>query len=157
MNMDTASFQPTGKTSLQSYLPALFPNQSMILVHNVHTHEEDMLFSKTKAANQVFWCLCPNANWYISRKMPPIDSLMKNDCRLVLGTDSLASNYRLNIMSEINRIQEHYPDIPLETMLTWATSNGAKALQLDELLGSFEIGKKPGIVLIKDGDAERIL
>ena len=33
-------------------------------------------------------------------------------------------------------------------MVTWATINGAKALKMDKYLGSFEIGKKPGIVLI---------
>ncbi len=158
MNVDTSSFQPTGKSSLQSYLPRLLPNQSTILVHNVHTHEEDILFSKMNSSkNEIFWCLCPNANWYISRRMPPINSLMEHECRIVLGTDSLASNYQLNIMAEINRIQEHFPKISLETMLSWATSNGAKALQLDQLLGSFEKGKKPGIVQIKDGISKRLL
>jgi cytosine/adenosine deaminase-related metal-dependent hydrolase len=40
----------------------------------------------------------------------------------------------------------------METLLKWATSNGAKALQLDSLLGSFEKGKKPGVLLIKDNE-----
>jgi hypothetical protein len=34
-------------------------------------------------------------------------------------------------------------------LLGWATINGAKALQMDKGLGSFEKGKKPGIVLIE--------
>jgi aminodeoxyfutalosine deaminase len=36
----------------------------------------------------------------------------------------------------------------METLLKWATSDGAKALQLDSLLGSFEKGKKPGVALL---------
>jgi cytosine/adenosine deaminase-related metal-dependent hydrolase len=39
--------------------------------------------------------------------------------------------------------------------LQWATINGAKALQMDNKLGSFETGKQPGIVLIdglKEGE-----
>lgn len=158
MKMDTSSFLPTGKTSLQSYLPQLLPNQSLILIHNVHTHEEDIFFSKSfTSSNQIFWCLCPNANWYISRRMPPVESFINNDCCIVLGTDSLASNYQLNMMAEIKRIQEYFPEISLETLLTWATSNGAKALQFDKMLGSFEKGKKPGIVLIHNGSSQRIL
>ena len=50
-------------------------------------------------------------------------------------------------------IQEHQPKIPLEEMLQWATINGAQALQMDKHLGSFEKGKKPGVVLIKGVDA----
>jgi cytosine/adenosine deaminase-related metal-dependent hydrolase len=38
-------------------------------------------------------------------------------------------------------------------MLQWATINGASALQMDKHLGSFEQGKKPGVVLIKDFNA----
>lgn len=158
ISVGTDSFEPTGKTSFQSFMPRLFPNQSVILVHNVHTHVDDIIFSKNAAAkNQIFWCLCPNANWYISRQMPPINDLMEHDCHIVLGTDSLASNYQLNIMAEIERIQLHFPEIPLETMLGWATLNGARALQLDSLLGSFEKGKKPGVVLIQNGRSERLL
>lgn len=158
INVDTSSFQPTGKSSLRSYLPRFLRNQSLILVHNVHTHEDDLQFSKTFSSdNEISWCLCPNANWYISRKIPPLDSLMQNDCRIVLGTDSLASNYQLSIMAEISRLQEHFPHVSLETMLRWATTNGAKALQLDQLMGSFEKGKRPGVVVIKDGNAMRIL
>ena len=35
-------------------------------------------------------------------------------------------------------------------MLQWATINGAKALQMENTLGSFEKDKKPGIVLIEN-------
>lgn len=157
INVDTSSFEPTGKSSLRSFLPRLYPNQSLILVHNVHTQKEDILFSRTMAStNSLYWCLCPNANWYISRKMPAVNELIATDSHIVLGTDSLASNYQLSIMAEINRLMEHYPRIPLETLLTWATSNGARALQLDSLLGSFEKGKRPGIVHIHKGEAKRI-
>jgi cytosine/adenosine deaminase-related metal-dependent hydrolase len=38
-------------------------------------------------------------------------------------------------------------------MLGWATLNGARALQMDKHLGSFEKGKKPGLVLITGVDA----
>lgn len=147
MNIDTSFFKPSGKSSLQTYLPKFLNNQSLILVHNVHTAEEDILFAKSSGL-QLHWCLCPNANQYITRQLPGIDLLIKHDCGIVLGTDSLASNHQLSILEEIKTIQHHFPHIETERMLKWATSNGARALQMDSLLGSFEKGKKPGVVLI---------
>jgi len=35
-------------------------------------------------------------------------------------------------------------------MLTWITSNGARALQMEDTLGSIEKGKKPGLVFIEN-------
>jgi cytosine/adenosine deaminase-related metal-dependent hydrolase len=55
-------------------------------------------------------------------------------------------------LDELKTIQQHHPDIPVSEMLGWATINGARALQMDKHLGSFEKGKKPGVVLIKGVD-----
>jgi cytosine/adenosine deaminase-related metal-dependent hydrolase len=55
----------------------------------------------------------------------------------------------LSITKEIGAIQEHFPHVPLYTVLQWATLNGAKALKWDDELGSFEKGKKPGVVLME--------
>lgn len=160
MNIDPSFFQPSGKSSLQTYLPKFLKHQSVILVHNVHTSAADIQFGQQSVIHQqLHYCLCPNANQYISRQLPDIKMLMDNNCSIVLGTDSLASNHQLNMLEEIKTIQQAFPSIEMETMLSWATSNGAKALQLDSLLGSFEQGKKPGVVLIdsKTNSLRRIL
>ncbi|RYF81051.1 MAG: hypothetical protein EON98_12840, partial [Chitinophagaceae bacterium] len=100
---------------------------------------------------QTFFCLCVNANQYIEGVMPPVELFRKNGCRIVLGTDSLASNWSLSILDEMKTIRKHFPAIPLEEMLQWATINGANALGFDETLGSFENGKRPGVILL-DGE-----
>jgi imidazolonepropionase-like amidohydrolase len=84
--------------------------------------------------------------------LPPLDLFRKNYCNIVLGTDSLASNWSLSILDEMKTIEKKFPQITLEEMLQWATSNGAKALGIDVQLGSFEKGKKPGVVLISEED-----
>jgi cytosine/adenosine deaminase-related metal-dependent hydrolase len=96
-----------------------------------------------------FWCICANANQYIEQTMPPIELLRSQKVNIVMGTDSYASNWSLNMLDEIKTIQKHLPQIALEELLGWSTINGAKALQMDKGLGSFEKGKKPGIVLIE--------
>jgi cytosine/adenosine deaminase-related metal-dependent hydrolase len=83
--------------------------------------------------------------------------LRTNNVNIVLGTDSLASNRSLNIAAEIQTIRKNFPSIPLAEILQWATLNGAKALQMDDTLGSFEKGKKSGVVLFTDAEVKRLL
>ena len=45
-------------------------------------------------------------------------------------------------------IQQHFPQIPFEKLLQSMTSVGAKALGIDQQFGSFDVGKKPGIIHI---------
>ena len=156
MNIDNSHHQPTKKTSLQSYFGKLEGAANVILVHNTYTKQEDVTYVKqTKGGNGQlgegpFFCLCINANLYIENALPPIELLRKNSCSIVLGTDSLASNWSLSIADELKTIRSHYPEIPITEMLRWATSNGAKALQMDDRLGSFEKGKRPGVILMDE-------
>jgi len=142
-------FEPTGLSSLQSVLPIFKNAAASILVHNSFTNAEDIAAVKNQMPN-TFWCLCPNANMYIEQTMPPIELLRANGANIIVGTDSYASNWSLNILDELKTIQKHNAHIPLEEMLGWATLNGALALQMESTLGSFEKGKKPGVVLIEN-------
>ena len=155
MSTNTDYFIPSGKSSLQTYLPRFTPVQQLLLVHNVFTTQEDMAFAEQLNPN-LSWCLCPNANQYISRLLPNLPLFIKNNLKVVLGTDSLASNHQLSIWSEIQTLRKNFADVSLELMLSWATSNGAKALKIDDQFGSFEKGKKPGVVLIANDFVEPI-
>jgi cytosine/adenosine deaminase-related metal-dependent hydrolase len=161
LNIDISFFKASNKSSLQTFLPWLKSPSSLILVHNSFASQVDIDFIQqlTSDIQQQFFCLCPNANLYIENVFPPIDLLRKNNCKIVVGTDSLASNHSLNILDEIKTITQNFPAIPETEILQWATFNGAKALQMDNVLGSFEKGKTPGIILIDDtfDDVKRIL
>lgn len=149
-------FEPTGLSSLQSVLPIFKNANTSILVHNSFTSANDIAAVKKQMPN-TFWCLCPNANQYIEQTMPPIELLRAGGANIIIGTDSYASNWSLNILDELKTIQKHNAQIPLDEMLSWATINGARALQMDKHLGSFEIGKKPGIVIIENVEGENNL
>lgn len=155
MGLNTDSFTASGKTSLQTYFHHFLPHQQVLLVHNVYTTEEDLAFIR-ETGNEVFWCLCPNANEYISRALPDVPMFINNKAAVVLGTDSLASNHQLSIWDEIQTLRKAYTNIPLEIMLQWATSNGAKALKINDRYGSFEKGQRPGVVQITNNKASRL-
>lgn len=152
--IDKSPFPITGKNSIQSVLPNFNNGQTIFLVHNTSMNEEDIIWANNyaKASGiKLVYCLCINANLYIENKVPPIDLFIKHNCHIVLGTDSYSSNWQLSIAKEIESIKKHFSHIPEETILQWATINGAKALQWDDELGSFQKEKKPGISLIDKG------
>ncbi len=159
MSIDHSAFAPTGTTSLQSCLPYFFPQQTLILVHNVATSKEDLQYIAQHNTPALYFCLCPNANLYISGNLPPVNLFIEHGCTIVLGTDSLASNHQLSILAEMNTLKQHLPHLAHEQMLGWATINGASALGIDNKFGSFEKGKQPGVVLIDPSfkNAQRIL
>lgn len=156
MNMDNSFYKPYRKSSVQTYLHHFEKAENVILVHNTFTGEEDIQFIQQQHQNY-FFCLCPQANRYIENALPPVHLLKKNNCNIVLGTDSLASNHSLNLLDEIKLLQESFPDILLAELLQWATINGAKALQMDGELGSFEKDKYPGINLIENLQDNKIV
>jgi len=149
--IDRSPFPVTGKSSIRSVLPYFNNEQTILLIHNTFMTEEDVIWANKYAAAhglKLVYCLCINANLYIENKVPPIDMLMKHNCTIVVGTDSYSSNWQLSIAKEMEAIHKHFQHIPIETILLWATSNGAKALGLEDEFGSFATGKKPGIAII---------
>ncbi|MBY0245985.1 MAG: amidohydrolase family protein [Sphingobacteriaceae bacterium] len=150
-------FQPMAKSSLQSFLPKLAKTQNLLLVHNTFSHAEDIDFA-TAQHPHLYWCLCANANLYIENQLPDVNLLRQKEVKITLGTDSLASNTTLSVLAEMQTLKKHF-QIPFEEILQWATLNGAQFLQIDKQVGSFEIGKKPGLNLLsnKNIDEQTIL
>ncbi|MFI5132922.1 MAG: amidohydrolase family protein [Chitinophagales bacterium] len=153
--IDKSPFPVTGKSSIRSCLPYFNNGQTIFLIHNTFMPEEDVVWANEYAvANglKLIYCLCVNANLYIENKVPPTELLMKHNCFIVLGTDSYSSNWQLSIAKEMEAILSlpRFKSVArLEEVLQWATINGAKALQWDDALGSFEKGKRPGVILIE--------
>ena len=67
---------------------------------------------------------------------------------MAIGTDSLSSNWQLSVLEECKTIAHYQSYLEFETILQWATLNGAQALGFDAELGSFDVGKKPGVNLL---------
>jgi cytosine/adenosine deaminase-related metal-dependent hydrolase len=127
-------------------------------VHNTFTSPEDIRYAVDYAKRVkgiIFWVLCPNSNLNIEGVLPDIPSFIKEDAEIAIGTDSLASNYQLSVLEEIKTINRYFPNIPIQSLLKWATLNGAKSLNFDSDLGSIEIGKKCGLNLLIGADLQK--
>lgn len=145
LRLPEGSFVPSGTSSLQTYIRYLNPANRLLLVHNTFSSREDLDVAIDTLADAYF-CLCPGANRYIESRLPDLKLLREVSSRLVLGTDSLASNRQLSILQELRLLQEGYPDLALSETLSWATLQGARALGMEDALGSFESGKTPGVL-----------
>ena len=147
----------TGESSLKYFIDNLAavkpaPHQEhILLVHNVTLTQKDIDAAKEAMANP-YWAICPLSNKFIHNALPPVDLMRSNNLAICLGTDSLSSNDDLDMVSELYCLQEAFPHVPFEEMLLWACRNGASFLGKEDILGSMEKGKRPGIVLVNGLD-----
>jgi aminodeoxyfutalosine deaminase len=146
LGVNTNFYVPNPNSWLKTYLANKTEEENIILVHNVSINEEDVAIAKQSNKN-IYFCLCPGANKFINNVQPSVSFFIKNNLPLVLGTDSLASNTKLSIQTEVEMLWEQCQNLNEKLIiLQAATSQGAKALQLDNKLGSFKKGKQPHIV-----------
>lgn len=148
-------FRPQARNSLQSIISLLTNREKILMVHNTCTNLKDIYFIK-RFDRKINWCFCPNANLYIEKRLPKIELFINQGLNITLGTDSLASNSKLCILSEMVTIQNKFPSISLEMLVQWGTKNGAEFLGIDGDKGTIEVGKTPGLNLITGLDGLKL-
>jgi aminodeoxyfutalosine deaminase len=162
---DLKHFKKTGRNSINYFLPYLKHVEQLMLVHNTFTTQKDFDYILSQKPN-ISLCFCPNANLYIENKLPKLYRYENSTVNKCIGTDSYASNNQLSIMAEMKTIAKNFGMMPIAEYLKWATLNGANALGITDKFGSFDKGKKPGIVHIsniefmligKNSEAKRVL
>ncbi|PKP19136.1 MAG: hypothetical protein CVU06_11605 [Bacteroidetes bacterium HGW-Bacteroidetes-22] len=132
------------KSPLDQLLVSLPKYNRLLLVHNTFIDNITVKIIMETFSDPWF-CLCPVSNLTISGELPPVNLLRSNTDKIVIGTDSNASNEHLSMIEEIRTIQKAYPQIPIHELITWATSNGATFFGWDQL-GTITSGKSPGLV-----------
>ncbi len=145
---------PEGESVYKDHISAVregIPEESnLILVHNTFVDKDTV--SDMLARPDTYWCLCPNSNLYIEDTLPPLRLLIREGASLVIGTDSLASNKGLSVLEELKTLQIAFPELTIRQLVSWATANGAKALRRDDIFGTLEKGRHPGILLLEGSD-----
>lgn len=102
---------------------------------------------------------CPSSNLKLASGIAPIAEYAKQGVNVGLGTDGAASNNRLDMFTEIRLaallakgLSGDATAISAHEALEMATINGAKALGLDEKIGSIEVGKLADLTALKLDD-----
>jgi len=97
---------------------------------------------------------CPRTHAAFGHPPHPFREFLKRGMRVVLGTDSLASNPDLDILAEARFVAARHPDLPGETLLRMITLDGAIALGWGEVTGSLTQGKSADLVVLPLPDRE---
>ena len=125
---------------------------SLMAVHCVHLNDQDMA---TLAKNKVSIVHNPSSNMKLGSGIADIAKMLKQNLNISLGTDSSASNNRLDIMEEmrlaallIKGSTKSPESFSANEAIKMATINGAKALGLESIIGSIEKNKKADLVAI---------
>ena len=139
-------------TPAERITASITPEKRVVLVHGCEATAIDIERISTHFTTPATWALCPESNRYISGSKPPVELLRTKGAKIAIGTDSLASARELSMVENMRLMG----DVPLTELLRWATKNGAEAMGLDAKLGSIEVGKKPGIVLLENCDLHNL-
>ena len=127
-------------------------NPSLIAAHCVYLNEQDIAIL---AKNKVSIVHNPSSNMKLGSGIADVAKMLKQNLNVSLGTDSSASNNRLDIMEEMRiaslllKGTTKSPELLSATQaIKMATINGAKALGLESIIGSIEKNKIADLVAI---------
>ncbi len=133
-------------------------NSTVTFAHCVHLNQTEM---KLLAEHDCSIAHCPSANLKLASGIAPIAEYAKYGINIGLGTDGAASNNRLDMFAEMRLAallakgqSGDATAISAHQVLEMATINGAKALNLDDKIGSIEIGKLADLTAVRLSDIE---
>ncbi len=135
-----------------NYLHDLGVLDNMTLcIHCVHINEKE---TGLLAQSGSHLCLCPGSNRFLRVGKAPLEIMLQGGLLPAIGTDSIASNDRLDMWSEMRLLREEHPTVDPLTILKMATLGGAAALHCQDVFGSLSSGHS---ALILHVDSEPIL
>ena len=104
---------------------------------------------------------CPESNLKLASGFCPVAKLLDAGINVALGTDGAASNNDLDLMGEMRTaallakaVAQNASALPAAKALTMATLGGARALGIDDMVGSISAGKWADITAIQLDDFE---
>ncbi len=123
----------------------------LILAHCIHIDDEERGILAARGVNVAH---CPSSNLKLASGIAPIPELLSQGARVSLGADGAPCNNNLNMFMEMRLAALlHKPRcgpaaMPARQVFEMATLNGARAMGLEQEIGSLEAGKKADIVLV---------
>ncbi|MCC7325481.1 MAG: TRZ/ATZ family hydrolase [Burkholderiales bacterium] len=142
----------TGMTPLARLDALGATGPGFIAIHAVHLGDADIAMLTAQGCHVVH---CPTSNLKLASGIAPVSALLAAGVNIALGTDGAASNNRLDLFAEM-RLASLLAKIatgdaaagPAATVLRMATLNGARALGLDRVTGSLEVGKDADVIAV---------
>ncbi|MBC8248446.1 MAG: amidohydrolase, partial [Anaerolineales bacterium] len=123
-----------------------------LVVHGVHLTEEEMELLVQKGVGVAH---CPTSNLKLASGVAPVARMLDTGLNVGIGTDGPASNNDQDMFEEMRLaallakgITRDPKAVPSRIALTMATIGGARALHLDHITGSIEVGKQADLAVV---------
>lgn len=150
------AWMPTGVSPVQYVLQwGLFDVPRVLAVHCVQVDEQDI---DVLAEHSVAVAHCPRCNAKLGMGIAPLKSFFEHGLTVGLGTDSPASNNTVDPFDEmriglllqrgVTGETDFYRYFTARTFIRLATIHGARALGLEDEIGSLEPGKRADVIAV---------
>jgi 5-methylthioadenosine/S-adenosylhomocysteine deaminase len=142
------------------YLESLgFWGPRTLAAHGVWVNDDDIQILKK---HNVGVSHNPESNMKLASGTAPVTKYLAAGIALGLGTDGAASNNDLDMFGAMRQASflakhaTHDPTaVPARTALDMATIGGARALGMEKLIGSLEVGKRADLITVSMGAARQ--
>jgi 5-methylthioadenosine/S-adenosylhomocysteine deaminase len=142
-----------GKSGVVEFLNEFgIPGPRSVFAHSVHVSDEEIAILKQTGASVSH---NPVSNMMLGDGVAPVVEMLRQGVNVALGTDGAASNHSQDLfdtMKAASLLQKvHHQNagvIDPYSVLRMATAGGAKALGLDSLCGTIEVGKRADLILV---------
>jgi 5-methylthioadenosine/S-adenosylhomocysteine deaminase len=132
-----------------------------LLAHCVHINDNEIEILAQKRSNVVH---CPSSNLRLASGICSVPKLINHNINVTLGVDGAACNDNLDLFKDIrlsallSQISSGSKTFTTSAMdiLEMVTNSGAKALGMQDRIGSIEVGKKADLILVRMNNIETI-
>jgi 5-methylthioadenosine/S-adenosylhomocysteine deaminase len=128
-------------------------DERVIAAHMIWPTDGDI---KTLASRRVGVAHCPQSNMKLAAGTAPVPKMLSAGVAIGLGTDGAASNNDLNLWEEIDTAAKLHKLISKDPTvlnarqaLEMATRLGARAIHMDQQIGSLEAGKRADLIIVR--------
>jgi len=130
----------------------------LLAVHMTQLTDDEIGHLATSGVHVIH---CPESNLKLASGFCPVHKLTQAGVNAALGSDGAASNNDLDMMGEMRTaallakaVAGDASALPAASVLRMATLNGARALGLDDQIGSLVPGKAADVTAVDLGDIE---
>lgn len=120
--------------------------RSLVIHGNYLTADEFALLGTRRDCMSVVYC--PRTHAFFAHEPYPLSQMLSAGARVVLGTDSRASNPDLDLLAEMRVAADRHPDASAVDFLRMATLDAAEALGIGRDVGSLTAGKRADLIAL---------
>lgn len=148
----TEAIAADGRRPLQRMADLGLITPRLVCIHATQLTDGEMQTLAEQGASVVH---CPSSNLKLASGFCEVEKLRRHKVNVALGTDGAASNNDLDMFGEMQlaallgkAVAEDASAVPASYALEMATINSARAMGLDSLIGSLEVGKYADLAAI---------